>query len=154
GTDASGASSLTYTWTVTSAPSGAPAVGFSANGTNAAQNTTATFHAAGTYTFLATITDPANLTAPSSVSVTGSQTFTSVVVSPTSASIAELATQQFTASAKDQFGSTLSAQPAWTWTMTGIGTLTPAGLYTAPGSTGTATVKATSGSIFNTAAVT
>src|SRR5262249_3321253 len=115
---------------------------------------TATFHAVGTYTFLATITDPANLTATSSITVTVSQTLTSVVVSPASASITTGATQQFTASGKDQFGNTLTTQPAWTWTMTGIGTLTSAGLYTAPASTGTATVKATSGSVFNTAAVT
>ena len=38
-------------------PAGAPAPTFNANGTNAAQNTTATFYAAGSYSFLAKITD-------------------------------------------------------------------------------------------------
>ena len=40
---------------------------FSANGSNAAKNTTATFSKAGSYTFQVTITDAGGLTATSSV---------------------------------------------------------------------------------------
>ena len=72
GADDAGASTLTYTWATAGTPP-AP-VTFSANGSNAAQNTTATFTAAGTYNFLVTITNPAGLTATSSVSVTVNQT--------------------------------------------------------------------------------
>jgi len=46
---------LTYTWSVTGTPPAS--VSFSANGTNAAKNTVATFAAAGTYNLLATIAD-------------------------------------------------------------------------------------------------
>ena len=56
GADANGESTLTYTWATTGTPP-AP-VTFSANGTNAAKNTTATFTAAGTYSFQVTIADP------------------------------------------------------------------------------------------------
>src|SRR5205807_82945 len=55
---------------VLSEPAGAQNPTFSANGTNAAKNTAATFYWPGTYTFQATITDPAGLTATSSVTVT------------------------------------------------------------------------------------
>ena len=57
---------------------------FSANGSNAAKNTTATFSKAGTYTFTVTITDPGGLTATSSVSVTVNQTVSAIAVSPAS----------------------------------------------------------------------
>jgi RHS repeat-associated protein len=64
-----GAGNLTYTWAATSLPAGASAPSFSVNGSNAAQNTTATFSAWGTYGFTVTITDPSGLTATSSVNV-------------------------------------------------------------------------------------
>jgi hypothetical protein len=154
GTDVSGASSLKYTWTVTSAPAGAPAPGFSANGSNAAQNTTATFHAAGSYTFQVNITDPAGLTATSSVTVIVNQTATSLALSPTGSTLAAGATQQFTVVARDQFGNSLSSQPAFSWALTGIGTLSGSGLYTAPGGTGTASVQAGGAGLTSTASVT
>jgi hypothetical protein len=50
-----GESSLTYTWSVTSKPSGSTTPTFSVNGNNAAKNTTATFTQAGLYTFLVTV---------------------------------------------------------------------------------------------------
>ena len=67
-----GQSSLTYTWATTGTPPAA--VSYSLNGTNAAQNTTATFSKAGTYNFQVTMTDPGGLTAASSVTVTVNQT--------------------------------------------------------------------------------
>src|SRR5207245_4971161 len=90
-TDDGGAANLTYTWT--SAPA-TPA--FSVNGTNGAQNSTATFYAAGNYTFQVTVRDAGGLTATSSVTVTVAQTFTSVTLSPASVTLSTLATQQFT----------------------------------------------------------
>src|SRR5205809_6925429 len=53
GADDGGEANLTYTWTA----NGPAAVSFSANGTNAAKNSTATFSAAGSYTITATIKD-------------------------------------------------------------------------------------------------
>jgi hypothetical protein len=134
GADAAGASSLTYTWAVTSAPAGAATPTFSSNGSNASQNTTATFHRAGTYTFQVTITDPSGLTAVSSVTVTVVQTPTSLSLTPATVTLADGAKQQFTATAFDQFGQALAAQPTFTWQVIGSGggTISSAGLYTAP----------------------
>ncbi len=155
GGDSSGASSLTYTWSVLSEPSGVSAPTFSVNASNAAQNTTATFHAAGTYTFEATITDSSGLSTTSDVSVTVDQTLTSVVVSPGSVTVANGGTQQFTATAEDQFGQAMATQPAFTWTLTaGSGTLGGSGLYTAPSTgIGSATVQAADGSLNASASV-
>ena len=120
GADAAGAGSLTYTWATTGSP---PAgVKFSVDNNNAADNTVATFSKAGVYNFQATITDPAGLSVTSSVQVTVEQTLTSVVVSPSTAKVNTGATQQFTASADDQFGNPLATQPAFTWTASGGGT--------------------------------
>ena len=78
GADDGGESNLTYTWAATGTPP-AP-VSFSANGTNAAKNTTATFIQAGNYSFQVTITDAGGLSATSSVNVTVNQTLTAITV--------------------------------------------------------------------------
>ena len=73
GADNAGEANLLYTWAATGTPP-AP-VGFSANGTNAAKNTSATFSKAGAYSFTVTITNAAGLSATSNVNVTVNQTF-------------------------------------------------------------------------------
>jgi len=156
GADAdTGESSLTYTWAATSIPTGATAPTFSANGANAAKNTTATFSLAGSYTFQATITDPGGLTATSSVTVTVNQTLTSISASPSPTTVNITTTKQFTATGKDQFGTALSSQPTFTWatTVTG-GSVSSSGMFTAPSSTGSGTVTATSGSVVGSSTVT
>ena len=153
GADDGGESSLTYTWATTGTPPAA--VTFSANGTNAAKATTATFTKAGTYAFQVTVKDQAGLTATSTVSVVVNATLTSIVVSPSSASVSTSATQQFTATARDQFATNLATQPTFTWTVSGGGTLSGSGLFTA-GTTagGPYTVTAKSGTVSGTASVT
>ena len=153
GADDGGEANLTYTWATTGTPPAA--VSFSANGTNAAKNTTATFTKAGSYSFQVTVRDQSALTATSSVTVTVNQTLTSIVVAPSSASVATAATQQFTATARDQFTTNLGTQPSFTWTVSGGGTISSAGLFTA-GSTagGPYTVTAASGGKSGTASVT
>ena len=141
-----GASTLTYTWAATLVPSGVIFPSFSANGTNAAQSVTVTFYHAGTYRLQATITNLAGLSSTSSVTVVVNQSATSVTVSPTPAGVSLGASQQFTASAQDQFGLTMTVQPSFVWSIaSGAGTISTTGLYTAPnGSTGTlAAVTAT-----------
>ncbi len=66
-TDDGALSQLTYTWTTLGTPP-AP-VTFSVNGTNAAQNTVATYSEPGTYYFQVTITNLAGLSTTSDVSV-------------------------------------------------------------------------------------
>ncbi|MFM7205654.1 MAG: autotransporter-associated beta strand repeat-containing protein [Planctomycetaceae bacterium] len=150
GADDHGESSLTYSWAAT----GPAGVTFSASGTNSAKSSVATFTKAGSYTLTATITDTGGLKTTSAVNVTVSQTLTGVVVTPATVSLFTGSTQQFAASAVDQFGDPLSSQPAFTWSATGGGSITTAGLFTAPATASTTTVRATSGSVFGTAAVT
>jgi hypothetical protein len=154
GNDASGASSLTYTWSVLSAPAGATRPTLSINGNNAAQNTTVTFFQAGTYVFQAAITDPAGQTVTSNVMVLVGQTLTSVVLAPGNARLSNGGTQQFTALAKDQFGNAMSIPSGWTWTVQGGGTIDGNGLYHAPlGGTGIAIVQVSADGLSSTIAV-
>ena len=133
---------LTYAWSAT----GPAAPSFSDNADNAAKNVTAAFSSAGAYEFTATITDTGGMTATSVVDATVDQTLTSIVVSPSSVSLSANATQQFTATAYDQFGHPLLTQPAFTWSATaGTGTIDGAGLFT-PGS-GSGDVEAAVGSV-------
>ena len=133
--------SLTYTWAATEQPDGVAAPTFSANGTNAASNTTVAFSAAGSYEFAVTIADPGGLTATSSVDVTVDQTLTTIAVSPPSANLDAWATAQFTATGYDQFGAALTTQPAFTWAST-VGSISTAGLLTAQDTSAGGTVTA------------
>ncbi len=155
GADDRGESTLTYSWSTTTKPSGATNPTFSASGTNAAKSVIATFSQAGSYTFAVTITDLGGATTTSSVSVTVNQTLTAISVSPSTASVNAGATQQLTASGTDQFGRALTTQHAFTWSVTsGGGTVTSTGLFTAPTTAGTSVVRATSGSIFGSSSLT
>jgi subtilase family serine protease len=155
GNDDGGAANLTYTWSLTTAPAFVPTPRFSANGTNAAQNTTATFFGAGVYTFQVAITDASGLSVSSSVTVQVYQNVTSVSVTPGSASLSDGATKQFAATALDQFGNAMATQPAFTWSIAGMGGVDSNGLYSAPvlGTT-TDTVMASASAMTGAATVT
>jgi hypothetical protein len=154
GADDGGEAALTYTWQATAEPSGASPT-FSANGTNAAKNATVTFNRAGNYTFQVTITDAGGLTATSSVNVTVNQTLTSITVTPSSVTLAYGAKQQFSAQAFDQFAQPLAAQPSFTWSkVSGRGSISKTGLYTAPSRSGTAVIQAAAGGKSGTATIT
>src|SRR5207249_10561614 len=153
GADDGGEANLIYTWATTGTPP-AP-VTFSGNGTNAAKNVVATFAKAGSYSFQVTIKDQGNLTISSSVNVTVNQTLTGISVAPSTATVVVGATPSFTAIALDQFAMALSSQPVFTWSVSGGGSISSAGLFTA-GSTpgGPFTVTASSGGINGNATVT
>ena len=147
------AASLTYTWTTTGNPPAA--VGFSNNGTNAAKNTTATFHKAGACSFQVTITNAAGLSTTSNVNVTVGQTTTMVGITPAAPTVVSGAPLQLTAFIGDQFGNPMGSQPtAWTWSVSGGGTITSTGLYTPPYASGTAVVQATAANMTGWAQVT
>ena len=141
GADDGGEANLTYTWATTGTPPAA--VAFSSNASNDAKSTTATFTQAGDYTFAVTITDQGGLSTTSTVNVTVNQTLTSVAVSPASADITAGGTQQFTATAYDQFGTAISNQ-SFTWAIvTGAGSIDDtSGLYTPPYAPAVATMQA------------
>lgn len=152
GADDSGESSLSYAWATTGVPPAA--VSFSVNSSNAAKNTTVTFQKAGNYTFQVTITDGDGMMTTSSTSVTVNQTLTSNPVTPASTSIDSGTTQQFTTSGYDQFGFPMLDQPVFTWTlMSGVGSINPSGLYTAPNAAGSANIRASHGSINASASI-
>ncbi|MGO9114213.1 MAG: autotransporter-associated beta strand repeat-containing protein [Thermoguttaceae bacterium] len=149
------ASNLTYTWAATSLPTGAAAPTFSANGTNAANTTTVLFSQAGTYTFSVTIAD--SLTGgstTSSTTVTVTQTLTGIAVVPISTDLGATGTQQFAATAVDQFGNVLATQPEFSWSVLGAGTVDSNGNYAPPYAAGSATVVAASGTMTGTYDVT
>jgi hypothetical protein len=153
GADNRGESNLTYTWATSGTPPAA--VSFSANGTNAAKNTIATFSKAGSYSFQVTVRDAGGLTATSTTDVTVNQTLTSIVVSPASATVNPSATQHFSATGRDQFATGLTTQPDFTWSVSGGGTISSSGLFTA-GTTagGPYTVTAQYGGVTGTATIT
>jgi hypothetical protein len=90
-----------------------------------------------------------------SITVTARPVLTTITVSPASASVRTGATQQFTATGFDQFGTPMNPQPTFTWSVNGGGIISSSGLFTA-GSTagGPFTVTAASGSVSGTASVT
>lgn len=155
GADDAGEANVTYTWAVLAKPSGAADPSFSANGTNAAKNSTALFSKAGAYQFQVTIGDAEGLTATSAVNVTVQQTITMIVVTPNPVKVLVNRTVQFTATARDQFGERLLVQPSYYWAKLGKGTLRQNGRYTAPSKAGGPyTIFANAGGIFGTAKVT
>jgi len=133
-------------WTATTLPSGAPAPTL----VTANANTTVTFGMAGTYVLKA---QPSNSTASFTVSVTVKQTLTTILVTPGTASIHSGATQQFTAQGLDQFKQAMATPPTFTWSASS-GTISSAGLFTAPNSAGTDSIAAKSGSITGSSSVT
>ena len=144
GSDAAGEKNLTYTWATTGTPPAS--VTFSANGSNAAKNTVAIFDAPGTYSFLATITDPSGYFATSSVSVTVDSTLTHIAVTPPNPNMPVSGQQQFAATGTDQFGNTMATPPSFAWSAS-AGTITSAGVFTAPTMAGNSTVTAAAGGI-------
>lgn len=154
--DTSGESHVTYTWSATVAPLGANPV-FSVNGNNAAKNTTVTLDRAGAYTFTVTAADGLSFIVDPVV-VTVEQTLTSVAVSPSSATLNLNQDELFTATGSDQFGQAMTVPPLFTWSVDsgGVGSIALVsllGAYSAGNTPGTATIRATSGSVSGTASV-
>jgi len=86
---------------------------------------------------------------------TATPVLSTITVAPASASVQTGKTQQFTATGLDQFGQPLTPQPAFTWSVSGGGTISASGSFTAGTTTsGPFTVTATSGSVTGTASIT
>ena len=147
GDDAGGESNLTYTWSAASVPDGAPAPTFAANGTNAAKNTTVTFGRAGAYELRVRISDGAQFI-DSAVTVTVQRALTSLVITPQDPPpLAPGATLDLVAGAFDQFGDAFPDPPPLAWSVTGDGSITADGRYTAGPTAGTYVVTATAGDV-------
>jgi autotransporter-associated beta strand protein len=122
GGDPTGEANLIYTWSTSTLSSGASSPTFSANQTNAAKNTTATFSSAGTYVFLVAITNASGLSTTSSVSVTVDQTLTSFsITAPPTVGSGSDGAGSFVATALDQFGIPLASQSQFPWSVSDNG---------------------------------
>jgi autotransporter-associated beta strand protein len=89
-----------------------------------------------------------------SISVTVPLVVTTIGVSPATVTLATGSTQQFTATAYDQFGSPMAGQPAFAWACAGGGAVNSSGFYSAPNTSGSATVTASSAGVQGSAVVT
>jgi hypothetical protein len=151
-----GEPALLYTWLVTGAPNSA-AVGFSANGTNAAKISHAVVNKPGLYTFTAVIQDTGGQQVTSTVSFQVNQVASMITVSPQGMTIANNGTQAFSGSAIDQFGTAIVPPPSFTWTASGGGAMTSSGAtstFTGDSSgTGTFTITAALTSLTGTASL-
>jgi hypothetical protein len=111
GETSTGASGLSYGWSVIRAPAGAATPSFSANNSNAAHRVVATFHDAGSYVFRCTISDGNSDKTVTDVRVDVVQVATSLRIWPSdpTAGIDEYIT--FHADLYDQFGNRMAHQP-------------------------------------------
>jgi hypothetical protein len=155
GADDGGEANLVYNWSMVSGPSGAAPV-FASNGANGSKNDTVTFNRAGAYAFEVTITDQGGLSTSSTVGVTVKQTVSTIIVTPASVTLAAGGKQQFSAAAYDQFAQIFAIQPAFAWSkVSGIGSISSSGLYTAPGKkTGTTVIQAAASGVTGRATIT
>jgi Concanavalin A-like lectin/glucanases superfamily len=155
GSDPLGESTLTYTWSTVSKPSGAPAPTFSANDSNSAKSTTATLGMAGSYSFQVSAVNTANESVVSTVTITIAQISNGLEINTPLPMVAGTS-QQLSSIAVDQFGVSLATQPAITWTVSGAGggAVNSSGSYSSSSSgNGTETVTVTSGTFSSTASI-
>jgi phospholipase C len=115
GSDNGGEPNLTYTWETMGTPP-AP-VTYSANGTNAAKNAIVTFYKAGSYSFRVKVKDQGNLTTTSSIAFAINTTTKTIMVDPPSVTVNLSRSYQFKATQYDQFGTPVSTQPRFTWSI-------------------------------------
>jgi hypothetical protein len=133
---------LTYAWARSFGPQ---TVTFSNNGNNGAKNVGVTFVRAGAYAFRVTATDLGGLSTSATLSVVVVPTATSVSLFNVPAGPINVGdSRQLSASATDQFGQPLDTGEEIAWSVSGCGTVTPTGRFTAT-STGTCTVTASVG---------
>jgi hypothetical protein len=139
--DDGGAANLIYQWSVSAGNFRTP-VEFSANGTAAANRTTATFSGAGPYTLTVTVRDAEGLVAVSSVDVEVLQTPAAMRVEPATADLVWGEERTFTAIVSDQFGRPLDPAPETSWEADGGGAIYADGLFIATAIGGPFTITA------------
>jgi hypothetical protein len=157
GADDGGEANLTYTWIVTGAPQGAAPVRFSANGTNAARTTTATFDQAGAYLFQVVVTDAAGHAVQSGERfVVVEPTASAFVIHPAAPTVANGTTVDIAVESLDQFGDPMPfGSGSWHLTTDGPGFVNiTSNQYIAPVTgIGPATIRASNGTVTGTATV-
>jgi sorbitol-specific phosphotransferase system component IIA len=132
-----------FSWSEVTTPSGG-----TASFSNTGSSHTITFSKAGSYT-LQTNVDTLSLNLTFSVV----QTLTNITLTPGNLTISYGVTQQFLASALDQFESPFIIQPAFLWSATG-GTISNTGVYSAGTQAGSYSVNAKVGTFVATMPIT
>jgi hypothetical protein len=151
--DALGEAGLSYNW-IELAPLPGRKVGYTDNSSNSAKNTVAIFTTAGHYTFSVAIQNRQGLAASSAVEVEVQQRINDMALTPSMATVPLGGTQQFMATAFDQFGTQLSLPIPVRWTLAGpCGVVNDAGFFQAAATSGSCAVTATSGTVMVTATV-
>ena len=135
-----------FVWSIVPLTASTPTPSF----TTSANTAIISFTKVGVYAVNARSANNANMVNMAELNVV--PTLTRIAVSPNTASLSTGASQQFAASGFDQFQNAMTTQPALTWSASG-GTITPAGLFTAPGAAGSCTITAKAGSVAGTATV-
>jgi Subtilase family/MBG domain len=150
--DDGGEPRLTYEWSLANGPA---SVAFMPNASNAAKQCTAEFQQMGDYQLAVTVRDQEGLSVTSTVNVRVAQAATGLTILPAVASVTVGGSQAFHASLVDQFGDAMATQPAaFDWSVSGGGTVSPAGVFTAAHAGGPFVVTAASGEFANIATVT
>lgn len=145
-----GEAALIYRWSQTFGP--APAVIPAGNATNAAKTITVTFSRPGAYSFQVDIEDSGGLKATGHVTVLVLQTTSQVLVVPASATVEVDTDKQFLAEVRDQFDAGVDATTEAQWMVSGGGSISPSGKFTAM-SVGDYTVSAEVDGLTGTSAV-
>jgi D-serine deaminase-like pyridoxal phosphate-dependent protein len=111
---------LSYAWSLTSAPWNAPFPTVNSPGAAKTKSPTVTFYQAGTYVFSVKVTDSVGNSGSGSVTVTVVPTLTSIDISPNKVTLTAGAKQNFLAVGVDQFGNAMAASTTagYKWTAT------------------------------------
>jgi hypothetical protein len=149
GADDSGESTLTYTWSVVKVPGNAKTPIFSANGSNAAKNSTVRFYKAGNYDLRCTITDADDLTITDLVTFQVIQKTSSIKIEPHAVPIIEGTTEDYGSFAYDQFQHVMDMQPELVYSiLDGTGLINKTtGVYTASDVAGHLLIGVTAGEV-------
>jgi PKD repeat protein len=109
---------------------------------------------AGTYSVTLSAANPIGTGTATLTLTVNPRVLTTISISPGSAKVPTSGTKQFAATGNDQFGNRLIPQPTFSWSVTGGGTISSTGLFSAGTSAGGPyTVKVASGSVSATASV-
>jgi hypothetical protein len=145
---ASGGAPLVYNWAATKA---AGPVTYSVNDSGSATSSVVFFAAAGSYTFRVAVTDSHGLRSTSSVPVAVSAGAGAMVIAPYETTLTPGSSVAFQADAWDELGTPITISP--TWSVSGGGTITTAGVFYAQTAGGPYLVTAVAGSLSATGKV-
>jgi sialate O-acetylesterase len=148
-------SQMYFTWSLLSGPSGGATASFAKNHTrnSSSSSVSARVNEPGTYVFRVTVSDLYGDQNSADISIEMPSVPASIETEPTYGAIAPNGSLSFSGRVCNQFGQTLSNQPALTWTVTGAGTITSDGTYSASASEGLTSIHVSGAGVNETRVV-